>query len=71
VLAVLSTIRRGVILPVLLATQNLLLFWVTLGRRGERSALGAPGAHSVPYGVAIAAGAVVGWFFPIELGGVL
>lgn len=68
VLAVLSTIRRGVILPMLLATQNLMVYLITLGRRGERSVL-EPGAHSVPYGVAIAAGAIAGWFFPIQLGG--
>ena len=71
VLAIVSTIRRGVILPVLLGTQNLIVYVLTLGRHGERSVLDAPGAHTVPYGVAIAAGAVVGWFFPLQLGGAL
>ena len=69
VLAIVSTIRRGVILPVLLGTQNLILYMLTLGRRGERTVIDAPGAHTVPYGVAIAAGAIVGWFFPIQLAG--
>ena len=69
VLAVISTVRRGVILPVLHGTQNLIVDLVTFGRRGERTVLDAPGAHTVPYGVAIAAGAIVGWFFPILLGG--
>jgi prepilin peptidase CpaA len=68
-LAVVSTVRRGVILPVLFGIQSLIIYLLTLGRFGERSAIHMPGAHTVPYGVAIAAGAIAGWFFPIQLGG--
>jgi prepilin peptidase CpaA len=50
--------RRGVILPVLLNTRELLRYVFTGGRSGERTTLEAPGTLSVPYGIAIAAGAL-------------
>jgi hypothetical protein len=34
---------------------------VSFGRIGDRRTLSAPGAVSVPYGVAVAAGAVTAW----------
>lgn len=68
VLAVAVALRRGVLLPALLGTRNLLARWATLGRAGERRSFGSPGAVTVPYGVAIAVGAVAGWFLP-PLGG--
>jgi prepilin peptidase CpaA len=55
--------RRGVILPALLNTGGLLKYVVTGGRSGERATLSVPGAVSVPYGVAIAAGAVFALWF--------
>lgn len=56
-------IRRGVILPALLNTRGLLKYVFTGGRRGERTTLATPGAVSIPYGVAIAAGAMFAvWF---------
>ena len=69
VLALVSTIRRGTLIPVLLNSLSLIVHTITLGRRGERLGLDTPGAHTVPYGVAIAAGALATWFVPITLGG--
>lgn len=71
VLALVSAVRRGVVLPVVMSSCGLLLHLITLGRHGERPTLATPGAHAVPYGVAIAAGAVATWFFPISIGGAL
>lgn len=67
VLAVGNTLRRGAFLGVLLNMKNLLVHWITLGRHGERIALDSPGAESVPYGLAIAAGALVAWVYPVVL----
>jgi prepilin peptidase CpaA len=71
ILAIVGPVRRGTILPVLLDARNLLIHYVTLGRHGERRAVGAPGAVTIPYGVAIAAGALAAWFFPQLPGGAL
>lgn len=71
VLAIGSAVRRGVILPVLINSGKLFLSLATLGHKGERISLDSPGAHSVPYGVAIAAGALITWFFPLSLGAIL
>ncbi len=70
-LAVANTVRRGAFLGVLVNMKNLLLHWVTLGRGGQRISLNSPGAQSIPYGLAIAAGALLTWFFPFSLGGLL
>ncbi len=69
VLALASTIRRGTLILVLMNSLKLFVHMITLGRRGERLGLDTPGAHSVPYGVAIAAGALATWFAPIAIGG--
>ena len=71
VLAIGSATRRGTLLPVLLNSGRLMVHLVTLGRHGERIGLDSPQAHTVPYGLAIAAGALATWFFPFSLGGVL
>jgi len=70
-LAVGNTIRRGAFLGVLINMKNLVVYWISLGRHGERIGLDSPGAESVPYGLAIAAGALVAWFYPVSLGGSL
>jgi prepilin peptidase CpaA len=63
VMSLVYAIRRGVILPVILNTGGLLKYVVTAGRGGERITLETQGALSVPYGVAIAAGAIFAvWF---------
>lgn len=69
VLALANTIRRGAILGVMLNLKNLIISWATLGRRGHRIRLDSPGAQSVPYAVAIAAGAILTWFFPFSVRG--
>ena len=68
-LALWSSIRRGAVLLLVVQSTNLILYLVTLGRLGERRTLGSDDAHAVPYGVAIAVGAVGALFFPITLGG--
>ena len=66
VLGVAWSIRRGVILPVLLGCWDLLVHAVTLGRRGSRSTLDTPGAVTIPYGAAIALGSVATWFLRMQ-----
>jgi prepilin peptidase CpaA len=67
--ALAAAARRGTIWPVLLRTRDLALHLVTFGRHGVRWTVDSPGAVSVPYGVAIALGALVAWFFPGLPGG--
>jgi len=67
VLAVGKMIRRRALLGVLVNMKNLLVYWITLGRAGQRISLDSLGAQSVPYGVAIAAGALMAWFYPFSL----
>lgn len=64
-----SAVRRGVIIPVFIEAKNLFLYMVTLGRHGARRTIQDPGARTIPYGVAIAAGAVMAWFVPLSTGG--
>jgi prepilin peptidase CpaA len=59
IMSVVAATRRGVIVPLLLNTFGLACWLVTLGRRGERPVVESAGALKVPYGVAIALGAVV------------
>jgi prepilin peptidase CpaA len=68
-MTVLQAVRRGTIVPLLLRTFDLALWAVTLGRRGMRLSLDSPGAISIPYGAAIAVGALAAWFFPLLAGG--
>lgn len=62
-LGVAEAVRRGVILPSLLHAVGMMRRWVTFGRRGETRTLETPGAITVPYGLAIAAGTIVWWFW--------
>lgn len=71
VLAIGSAIRRGALVPVFVSSGKLFLSLASLGSRGDRLSLSSPGAHSIPYGLAIAAGTLVAWFFPLSLGGLL
>jgi prepilin peptidase CpaA len=68
VMGALDAYRRGVMVPVVLNCLDLLKHWATLGRRGRRIALAMPGAITIPYGVAIAAGAVMWWFWGAQIG---
>lgn len=60
VLALGTAVRRGVLLPALFNSKDTLVSWATLGRAGAAPALST--GVSVPYGVAIAAGALGAWF---------
>lgn len=60
-LALAVTARNGTLLPTLLRFRELAVHIVTFGRVGERRTLAMPGAVTVPYGVAVAAGAAWGW----------
>jgi prepilin peptidase CpaA len=62
VLALAEAGRRGVILPVLFRSRQLVGHWATGGRTGERPTLASPGAVTIPYGVAIAVGGLAAWF---------
>jgi prepilin peptidase CpaA len=63
VIAIVESVRRGVILPVLMNSLDMMKRWATLGRAGAQRSLATPGAVSIPYGVAIALGSVVWWFW--------
>lgn len=59
-----EAVRRGVILPAALNAAGMMRRWVTLGRSGgEARTVHSPGAVTVPYGLAIAAGTIVWWFW--------
>jgi prepilin peptidase CpaA len=60
-LALFVTARNGTLIPTLLRFGDLVVHFVTLGHFGERRTLAMPGAVTVPYGVAVAAGAAWGW----------
>ena len=67
VIAIVSAARRGVILPVLLQTRGVLVHTISFGRYGSRTTIQDPNAQTIPYGVAIAVGSVVAFFFPFTL----
>lgn len=66
-LALINAIRRGAVLGLLLNTKDLIRSWFSAGQGGFDNELNSPEAHSLPYGVAIAAGAVLAWVFPLSL----
>ncbi|HEU4647484.1 MAG TPA: prepilin peptidase, partial [Gemmatimonadales bacterium] len=57
-----DAVRRGVLIPVVLNCVTIIKQWGTLGRSGPVRTIAAPDALTIPYGVAIAAGAVAWWF---------
>ena len=68
VIAVVAATRRGVIVPVLIQTRGVLINAISFGRYGSRTTIEDPEAHTIPYGVAIAVGSIVAFFFPLTLG---
>jgi len=68
-MGIVSAVRRGVIIPVLMETRNVMVYAVTFGRHGARKTIEDANAQTIPYGVAIAVGAVAAWFFPISVTG--
>ena len=63
ILGLAEAVRRGVILPSALNAAGMIRRWVTFGRSGRARTLQSPGAVTVPYGLAIALGATVWWFW--------
>lgn len=60
-LALAVTIRNGTLFATLLRFRQLAFYFVSFGRIGSRRTLSSPGAVTVPYGVAVAAGAAWAW----------
>lgn len=60
-LVLVVTARNGTLIPTLLRFRELVFYIVTFGRIGERRTLAMPGSVTVPYGVAVAAGAATVW----------
>lgn len=60
VLALAEAARRGVLRAVVVSTGRLALSLASFGRYGARTDLRSPAAVTVPYGVAIAAGTIIG-----------
>lgn len=60
-LALVESVRLGTLVPTLVRSRALLFHVVSFGRIGERQTLSGTEAITVPYGVAIAAGAVTAW----------
>jgi prepilin peptidase CpaA len=58
-----EAVRRGVILPAVLNAVGMVRRWLTFGRSGLVRTVETPGAVTVPYGLAIAAGTIVWWFW--------
>src|SRR5687767_7661223 len=62
-----EAIRRRVILPSLYNAVDMLRRWITFKRAEEPRTIESPGAVTVPYGVAISAGAIAWWFWGVPL----
>jgi prepilin peptidase CpaA len=69
ILGLVSSVQRGTVIPVLLNLPGTFVYVATFGRRGTRQSIEDPNARTIPYGVAIAAGAVAAWFMPLSFGG--
>ncbi len=65
VLVLLVSIREGSIVMVLVGSRDLLVHTATLGRYGHRPTLLNATMPKIPYGVAIAGGAILGAFLPL------
>jgi prepilin peptidase CpaA len=61
ILALVEAGRHGTLIATLIRFRQLLCYGVTFGRLGARRTLAMPGSVSVPYGVAVAAGAATAW----------
>jgi prepilin peptidase CpaA len=65
-LAVIDAGRRGALLPVIFNCGQIMKHWATFGRRGANRSIASAGAMTIPYGVAIAAGALLWWFAGVQ-----
>ena len=66
-LALVNSARRGAILGLLANTKNLVTYGITGGRAGHRTDISTGGGNPLPYGIPIAAGALLAWAFPLSL----
>ena len=66
-LGIFEAVRRRAILPAAYNAAGMMRRWVSFGRRGEGRTLESPGALAVPYGLAIATGAVIWWFWGVPV----
>jgi hypothetical protein len=64
--AVVDAGRRGALYPVLFNCGEILRHWATFGRRGANRSFSSVGALTIPYGVAIAAGALLWWYAEVH-----
>lgn len=60
-LALAVTLGNGTLFATLIRFRQLLFYFVSFGRIGDRRTLSTPGAVTIPYGVAVAAGAAWAW----------
>ena len=65
-MAVIDAGRRGALLPVLFNCGEIMKHWATFGRRGANRSFSSVGALTIPYGIAIAAGALLWWFTGVQ-----
>lgn len=70
-MAVADAARRGVLSLLILHLLDVVAFWRAFGRAGQQRRLTTPGALTVPFGVAIAVGAIVWRFAGTEIIGAL
>jgi prepilin peptidase CpaA len=61
-MALVAILRRGALIQTLRNCRDIIVGAFTPRRRAELPTLASPGAITVPYGVAIALGAIVAWF---------
>lgn len=65
-MAVVDAGRRGALLPVLHNCGQIMKHWATMGQRGANRSFASVGALTIPYGIAIAAGALLWWFAGVQ-----
>jgi prepilin peptidase CpaA len=65
-MAVIDAGRKRALLPVLYNCGQIMKHWATLGRRGANRSFATVGALTIPYGIAIAAGALLWWFAGVQ-----
>lgn len=67
-LGIAEAVRQRAILPAVYSAGGMLKRWATLGRSaGPARTLESPGAVKVPYGVAIALGSMIWWFWGVPI----
>jgi len=66
IMAVIDAGRKRALLPVLYNCGQIMKHWATLGHRGANRSFATVGALTIPYGIAIAAGALLWWFAGVQ-----